>query len=190
MDSALDPERALAAGLNSGAGDFSSLEDEDSQLARAILDPDAPAPVDPEPIDLDLSALSDEPEPAADNSAPPLSESDAELGSADLDLALKELNQEPEAISAFVPEDTNFDEPNEARFPSEGASQSARKAPDSSTAVIVNYLEDAEDSFFEVEGQASALSEDEDLDIDLLDQGAVARAFAAKPMVPVPRKAV
>jgi hypothetical protein len=87
------------------------------------------------------------------------------------------------------PEDTNFDQPNVDRYADASASRPPRAA-DSSTAVIVNYLEDAEDSFFEVEGQAEALSEDEDLDIDLLDQGSVAGVLAAKPMVPVPRKAV
>jgi hypothetical protein len=90
---------------------------------------------------------------------------------------------------SLEPEDTNFDQPNVDRFAEARPGRPAR-ASDSSTAVIVNYLEDAEDSFFEVEGQAEALSEEEDLDIDLLDQGNVVGVLAAKPMVPVPRKAV
>ncbi|MDR0548897.1 MAG: hypothetical protein LBI10_05745 [Deltaproteobacteria bacterium] len=67
---------------------------------------------------------------------------------------------------------------------------SGRLAPDTSTAVIVNYLEDAEDSFFEFEGQASVLTEEEDLDIDLLDPVSTVGVLAAKPMVPAVRKAI
>ncbi|MDR1607031.1 MAG: hypothetical protein LBT38_01285 [Deltaproteobacteria bacterium] len=112
----------------------------------------------------------------------------------DLDLSAFNLD-EPNAKEAslasgeMVPEDTNFDQPNAERLSLTSAPKPSKSSPDSSTAVIVNYLEDTEDSFFEVEAQSGVLSEDEDMDIDLLDQ-AGAGVLAAKPMIPVPRKAV
>jgi hypothetical protein len=104
--------------------------------------------------------------------------------------------QEPVIADSFsaaaerIPEDTNFDQPNAHRFSGATVERLGGTAPDSSTAVIVNYLEDTEDSFFEIEGQSQNLSEEEDMDIDLLDQGAAVGILAAKPMIPVPRKAV
>ncbi|MDR1395104.1 MAG: hypothetical protein LBK52_02900 [Deltaproteobacteria bacterium] len=93
----------------------------------------------------------------------------------------------PEAGSAY--EDTNFDEPNSRRI-FQQAPQPQRKPPDASTAVIVNYLEDTEDSFFEDQGQSTILPEEEDMDIDLLELGSGGVILPAKPMIPVPRKAL
>jgi hypothetical protein len=88
------------------------------------------------------------------------------------------------------PEDTNFDEPNINRPNLVPSPKPGKLPPDASTAVIVNYLEDTEDSFFEDQGQATILPEEEDMDIDLLELGAGQAILPAKPMTPVPRKAV
>jgi hypothetical protein len=87
-------------------------------------------------------------------------------------------------------DDANLDQPSVECLSLTPAPKPAKSSPDSSTAVIVNYLEDAEDSFFEVEGQASVLTEEEDMDIDFLDQAAGPGVLSAKPMTPVPRKAI
>ncbi|MDR1084675.1 MAG: hypothetical protein LBP22_07385 [Deltaproteobacteria bacterium] len=86
-------------------------------------------------------------------------------------------------------EDTNFDQPNSQRVFLKPAPKPENMPPDASTAVIVNYLEDTEDSFFEDQGQSTVLPEEEDMDIDLLDMDSKPGVLPAKPMTPVPRKA-
>jgi hypothetical protein len=86
-------------------------------------------------------------------------------------------------------EDTNFDQPNSQRMFLKPAPKPESMPPDASTAVIVNYLEDTEDSFFEDQGQSTVLPEEEDMDIDLLDMNIKPGVLPAKPMTPVPRKA-
>ncbi|MDR3204387.1 MAG: hypothetical protein LBV23_06550 [Deltaproteobacteria bacterium] len=59
---------------------------------------------------------------------------------------------------------------------------------EASTAVIVNYLDDVGDSFVSAQGPAEQLTEEEDLDIDLLDMRSQEPIrLAARPMVPVPK---
>jgi hypothetical protein len=61
--------------------------------------------------------------------------------------------------------------------------------PEASTAVIVNYLEDNEDSMLASQGQVGELAEEEDMDIDLMDMHYQEPVkFLAKPMVPVPKR--
>jgi hypothetical protein len=62
-------------------------------------------------------------------------------------------------------------------------------APEASTAVIVNYLEDNDDSMLTSQGAVGELADDEDMDIDLMDAHYQESArFVAKPMIPVPKR--
>jgi hypothetical protein len=61
-------------------------------------------------------------------------------------------------------------------------------SPEASTAVIVSYLDDADDNMVASQGQSGELAEEEDMDIDLMDMHSQEPArFAARPMVPVPK---
>jgi hypothetical protein len=63
-----------------------------------------------------------------------------------------------------------------------------RFAPEASTAVIVNYLEDSDDNFLEAQGRAGQLAEEDDLDIDLMDMRSHEPIrLEARPMVPAPK---
>jgi hypothetical protein len=62
-----------------------------------------------------------------------------------------------------------------------------RIAPEASTAVIVNYLED-DDNFFAAQGQGGELAEEDDMDIDLMDMHSQEPLrLEARPMVPAPK---
>jgi hypothetical protein len=61
-----------------------------------------------------------------------------------------------------------------------------RSQPETSTAVIVNYLDDRDDGMFAQEAEEGELGADDDLDIDLLDVPPPP-PFFAKPMTPVPK---
>jgi hypothetical protein len=61
-------------------------------------------------------------------------------------------------------------------------------APEASTAVIVNYLEDTEDNMLASQGKVDELAADEDMDIDLLDMRSPEPVrLSARPMVPAPK---
>ncbi|MDR2386032.1 MAG: hypothetical protein LBE80_00420 [Deltaproteobacteria bacterium] len=61
-------------------------------------------------------------------------------------------------------------------------------SPEASTAVIVNYLEDTDDSMLASQGKVDELAEDEDMDIDLMDMHSQEPIrLEAKPMIPVPK---
>jgi hypothetical protein len=63
-----------------------------------------------------------------------------------------------------------------------------RSLPETSTAVIVNYLDDRDDGLLlPGDTDGSELGADEDMDIDLLDIPSPA-PFLAKPMTPVPKE--
>jgi hypothetical protein len=168
-------------------GDFSLDDVEEPRLAGAQAGEQGlslAAAVEPGSEDLPAVDLSDV---AASNS------SSSDFPSSDFSSSgLSSAEVEPVASSsgARIAADTNFDQPNAERLALAQVPRPGQSAPDSSTAVIVNYLEDTVDSFFEVEGQARDLSEEEDMDIDLLEQGANVAVLAAKPMIPVPRKAL
>jgi hypothetical protein len=70
--------------------------------------------------------------------------------------------------------------------PYSAAASGGRSRPETSTAVIVNYLDDRDDGIFAEETESGELGAEDDLDIDLLDVPPPA-PFLAKPMVPVPR---
>jgi hypothetical protein len=59
---------------------------------------------------------------------------------------------------------------------------------EASTAVLVNYLDDVGDSFISAQGRPEQLTEEEDLDIDLVDMHSQEPVrLEARPMVPVPK---
>jgi hypothetical protein len=61
-------------------------------------------------------------------------------------------------------------------------------SPEASTAVIVNYLEDTDDSMLASQGKVDELAEDEDMDIDLMDMHSQEPLrIEARPMIPVPK---
>ncbi|MDR2338673.1 MAG: hypothetical protein LBF40_00825 [Deltaproteobacteria bacterium] len=64
---------------------------------------------------------------------------------------------------------------------------SGRPMAESSTAVIVNYLDDKDEGLVVDQGQYGALGAEEDLDLDLLELDNPP-SFKAKPMIPVPRE--
>jgi hypothetical protein len=70
--------------------------------------------------------------------------------------------------------------------PYKGTRQGGKVQAESSTAVIVNYLDDKEDSPIIAQGDYGALGAEEDLDLDLLELNNPP-SFEAKPMIPVPR---
>jgi hypothetical protein len=59
--------------------------------------------------------------------------------------------------------------------------------PETSTAVIVNYPEDRDDSLIAAQGESMELNADEDLDLDLLELSN-APLFRARPLLPVPKE--
>jgi hypothetical protein len=64
-------------------------------------------------------------------------------------------------------------------------------APEASTAVIVNYLEDTDDNMLASQGKVDELAEEDDMDIDLMDMHSQEPlSFVAKPMIPVPKSPV
>ncbi|MDR1041363.1 MAG: hypothetical protein LBR80_14630 [Deltaproteobacteria bacterium] len=70
--------------------------------------------------------------------------------------------------------------------PYAAADDGRRNQPETSTAVIVNYLDDRDDGMFAADPDAGELGAEDDLDIDLLEVPATA-PFLAKPMIPVPK---
>jgi hypothetical protein len=75
----------------------------------------------------------------------------------------------------------------EIQSPYTMAKAGGKAQAESSTAVIVNYLEDKEESLASGQGEFGALDADDDLDLDLLEMGSPS-SFKAKPMVHVPRQ--
>ena len=64
----------------------------------------------------------------------------------------------------------------------------AKFAAEASPAVIVNYLEDSDDNFLDVQDQKGELAEEDDMDIDLMDMHShEPPRIAARPMIPVPK---
>ncbi|MDR3153458.1 MAG: hypothetical protein LBW85_04110 [Deltaproteobacteria bacterium] len=61
-----------------------------------------------------------------------------------------------------------------------------KQLPETSTAVIVNYLDDKDDGMFAADMDAPELGAEDDMDIDLLEIPTPA-PFLAKPMTPVPK---
>jgi hypothetical protein len=106
--------------------------------------------------------------------------------------ALPPLNALPELVPALepFPEVSNMPllEPQPLKFTPPKPLPKPKSKPEASTAVIVNYLEDSEDSFVSAQGQAGELSDEDDLDIDLMDMHSQEPIrFVAKPMIPAPK---
>ncbi|MDR2350239.1 MAG: hypothetical protein LBF41_06400, partial [Deltaproteobacteria bacterium] len=62
-----------------------------------------------------------------------------------------------------------------------------KRNPETSTAVIVNYLDDKDDGLMAAQGDEGDLNADDDLDLDLLEYDN-AQVLRARPMIPVPRE--
>jgi hypothetical protein len=61
--------------------------------------------------------------------------------------------------------------------------------PETSTAVIVNYLDDRDDSLIATDAEAGDLDAADDLDLDLLEYSNN-QVLRAKPMIPVPKEPI
>jgi hypothetical protein len=105
---------------------------------------------------------------------------------------------EAEDREAYGPLSLEMEEPREdyKAIPfSQPRPVASRAQPDASTAVIVNYLDDSEESLLASHGsgQVGVLGEEEDMDIDLLElssPGPEAIRLEAKPMIPVPKSQI
>jgi hypothetical protein len=178
------------------SGEAIALDDNSAVL------PGSNSPVLPEPAH--EQAPEPSPAPAEEPASEPISLSGGKAdGQGALDYQRPEESDYLEANNDYVgaAEDSVFDAADtmEERPPFENMGGDAEiQSPysndhqgppraESSTAVIVNYLDDREDSLIVDQGEYSELGAEEDLDLDLLELNN-APIFKARPMVPVPRQ--
>jgi hypothetical protein len=177
----------------------------DSSIAK--LPPEADVQIDPGD-ELKLvssgSGLMDEPPLELNDKVNP-GESRVPDGAPDIKLARREPQESDylEANSDYVGADAGsvvdprsqveekapferFDGKAGLESPYAGTRPAGKPRAESSTAVIVNYLDDKEETPMVEEGEYGALGAEEDLDLDLLELNNPP-SFKAKPMIPVPR---